>query len=221
MKYNIKYNLTFERAFFGDYKTTFALFGETRIGRPYSWTMQDASNQRSPIFGTTGGTSRYLLYVPTGIDDARVSYDTVQTRDTLNALINATGLNKYRGQIAPRNAFNSKWFTKIDLHLAQEIPTGLGASRIRCSGCRELREPAEQEVGSAASVQLPYTIAAVRAQCLTAPVATGTAAGSAVATNTSQGCAQYRYLAPNSTPTDTISSQESLYQIRIGARFSF
>jgi len=53
------------------------------------------------------------------------------------------------------------------------------------------------------------------------PVATGTAAGSAVATNTSQGCAQYRYLAPNSTPTDTISSQESLYQIRIGARFSF
>ncbi|RSU67016.1 TonB-dependent receptor [Sphingomonas sp. S-NIH.Pt1_0416] len=222
VKYNIKYNLTFERAFFGDYKTTFALFGETRIGRPYSWTMQDASNQRSPIFGTTGGTSRYLLYVPTGIDDARVSYDTVQTRDTLNALINATGLNKYRGQIAPRNAFNSKWFTKIDLHLAQEIPTGLGASRIQVFlDVENFANLLNKKWGQLRQYSFPYTIAAVRAQCLTAPVATGTAAGSAVATNTSQGCAQYRYLAPNSTPTDTISSQESLYQIRIGARFSF
>ena len=157
-----------------------------------------------------------------GIDDARVSYDTVQTRDTLNALINATGLNKYRGQIAPRNAFNSKWFTKIDLHLAQEIPTGLGASRIQVFlDVENFANLLNKKWGQLRQYSFPYTIAAVRAQCLTAPVATGTAAGSAVATNTSQGCAQYRYLAPNSTPTDTISSQESLYQIRIGARFSF
>ncbi|MDZ7283479.1 carboxypeptidase regulatory-like domain-containing protein [Sphingomonas sanguinis] len=222
VKYNIKYNLTFERAFFGDYKTTFALFGETRIGRPYSWTMQDASNQRSPVFGTIGSSSRYLLYVPTGLDDARVSYDSTATRDTFNALINATGLDKYRGQIAPRNAFNSKWFTKIDLHLAQEVPTGLGASRIQVfMDIENFANLLNKNWGQLRQYSFPYTQAAVRVQCLTAPVATGTAAGSAVATTSSQACAQYRYLAPNSTPTDTISSQESLYQIRIGARFSF
>ncbi len=104
MKYNIKYNLTFSHAFVGDYKTTFALFGETRIGRPYSYTMQDASTNRSPVFGTVQNQSRFLHYVPTGLDDARVSYDSTARRDTLNALIEATGLKKYRGQIAPRNA---------------------------------------------------------------------------------------------------------------------
>ncbi|MCE3544340.1 hypothetical protein LXJ56_29615, partial [Escherichia coli] len=33
-----KYNLGFDHAFFGDYKTTFQLFGETRAGRRYSYT---------------------------------------------------------------------------------------------------------------------------------------------------------------------------------------
>ncbi|WP_294306754.1 TonB-dependent receptor [uncultured Sphingomonas sp.] len=222
VKYNIKYNLTFERAFFGDYKTTFALFGETRIGRPYSWTMQDASNQRSPVFGTIGSSSRYLLYVPTGIDDARVSYDSTATRDTFNALVNSTGLSKYRGQIAPRNAFNSKWFTKIDLHLAQEVPTGLGASRIQVfMDIENFANLLNKKWGQLRQYSFPYTQAAVRVQCLTAPVATGVTNNAAVATNSGQACAQYRYLAPNTTPTDTISSQESLYQIRIGARFSF
>jgi hypothetical protein len=40
-------------------------------------------------------------------------------------------------------------------------------------------------------------------------------------TNSTQACAQYRYLAPNTPPTDTISSRQSLYMIRVGARFTF
>ncbi len=232
VKYNIKYNLTFDHAFFGDYKTTFALFGETRIGRPYSYTMQDTSNARSPVFGTVLSSTRYLLYVPTGIDDPRVSYGSTvnsagvvtqsaeSVRDTFNALIESSGLSKYRGKIAPRNAFNSKWFTRIDLHVAQQIPTGLFGSRFEIFGDIEnVTNLLNKNWGQIREYTFPYTIPAVRVQCLATPVATGTTA--TPITNSSQACAQYRYLAPNTAPTDTIYARQSLYAIRVGARFTF
>ncbi len=40
-------------AFFGDYKTRIQLFGETRAGLPYSYTMLDQTTTRSPVFGST------------------------------------------------------------------------------------------------------------------------------------------------------------------------
>ncbi|HEX7851660.1 MAG TPA: carboxypeptidase regulatory-like domain-containing protein, partial [Sphingomonas sp.] len=36
VRYSFKYNVAYEHAFFGDYKTRIDLFGETRIGSPYS-----------------------------------------------------------------------------------------------------------------------------------------------------------------------------------------
>ncbi|NNM76114.1 TonB-dependent receptor plug domain-containing protein [Sphingomonas sp. ID1715] len=221
VKHNIKYNLSFDHAFFGDYKTNITLFGETRIGRPYSYTMQDTAT-RSTVFGTIGNGARYLLYVPTGTSDPLVSYDSAATQTYLDNLINTTGLGKYRGKVAPRNAFNSKWFTKFDLHLHQEIPTGLGDSRITLfADIENVTNLINKNWGQIREYQFPYTIAAVRVQCLQAPVATGTAPGTAVATNTSQACAQYRYLSPNSVPTDSIYSRQSLYSIRVGARITF
>lgn len=223
VKHNFKYRLNFSHAFFGDYKTNFALFGETRIGRPYSYTMQDVSNARSGIFGTTGSNSRYLLYVPTGPNDPLVSYDSAATQNYLEGLITTTGLGKFRGQIAPRNAFNAKWFTKIDLHIDQEVPTGLGNSRITLfADIENFTNFLNKKWGQLREYSFPYNVIAVRAQCLTTPVATGTApTGAQGATSTAQACAQYRYNAPTATPTDTIYSRQSLYTIRVGARFTF
>lgn len=223
VKHNIKYRVNFSHAFFGDYKTNFALFGETRIGRPYSYTMQDVSNARSGIFGTTGSNSRYLLYVPTSANDPLVSYDSVATQNYLDQLIVKSGLAKFRGQVAPRNAFNSKWFTKIDLHVDQEIPTGLGGSRITLfADIENFTNFLNKKWGQIREYTFPYNVIAVRAQCLTVPVATGTGPTGAQATaNTGQACAQYRYSAPTTTPTDTIYSRQSLYTIRVGARFTF
>jgi hypothetical protein len=221
VRHNIKYNLSFDHAFFGDYKTNITLFGETRIGRPYSYTMQDTGT-RSSVFGTIGNGARYLLYVPTSTTDPLVSYDTAATQTYLDNLINTTGLGKYRGKVAPRNAFNSKWFTKFDLHIHQEIPTGLGDSRITLfADIENVTNLINKNWGQIREYQFPYTIAAVRVQCLQTPVATGTAPGAAVATNTTQACAQYRYLSPNSTPSDSIYSRQSLYTIRVGARITF
>lgn len=223
VKHNIKYRVNFSHAFFGDYKTNFALFGETRIGRPYSYTMQDTSQNRSAIFGTTGSNSRYLLYVPTGPNDPLVSYDSAATQSYLDGLIASTKLGKFRGGIAPRNAFNSKWFTKIDLHVDQEIPTGLGGSRITLfADIENFTNFLNKKWGQIREYTFPYNVIAVRAQCLTTPVATGTNPTAAQQTaNTGQACAQYRYSAPTNTPTDTIYSRQSLYTIRVGARFTF
>ncbi len=222
VKHFFKYGASFDHAFFGDYKTTIALFGETRIGKPFSYTMQDFGQGRSSIFGNTGTGQRYLLYVPTGLNDANVSYDSAATANTLDALINSTGLGKYRGGIAPRNAFHSKWFTRLDLHLSQEIPTGLGQSRVTLFGDIEnFTNLLNKNWGQIAEYSFPYTVPAVRVQCLVAPAATGTAG--TVTANTGQACAQYRYSSPSSTPASqqVISSRQSLYQIRIGARFTF
>jgi len=224
VKHFFKYGASFDHAFFGDYKTTIALFGETRIGKPFSYTMQDFGQGRSSIFGNTGTGQRYLLYVPTGLNDPLVSYDSATTANTLDSLINSTKLNKYRGGVAPRNAFNSKWFTRLDLHVSQEIPTGLGQSRITLFGDIEnFTNLLNKKWGQIAEYSFPYTIPAARVQCLTQAVPTGTAPGSAVTANTGQKCVQYRYTAPSSTPASqqVISSRQSLYQIRIGARFSF
>ncbi|RVT89853.1 TonB-dependent receptor [Sphingomonas crocodyli] len=222
VKYAFKYSVDYQHAFFGDYKTTVALFGETRIGRPYSWTFQDLSNARSPIFGTAGSNSRYLLYVPTGTNDPLVTYDSLATQTYMENLINSSDLKKYRGKIAPRNKFNSRWFTRIDLHLSQEIPAFLGGkSRITLfADVENFTNFLNKNWGQIREYQFPYNIVAARVQCLTtpqtAPGMTGTAA-----TTTAQACQQYRYSMPQSAPSDQIYTRQSLYAIRVGARFSF
>ncbi|HEY0960074.1 MAG TPA: carboxypeptidase regulatory-like domain-containing protein [Novosphingobium sp.] len=225
VRHFFKYGVTLDHAFFGDYKTTLGIFGETRIGKPFSYTMQDSSQGRSSVFGNTGTGQRYLLYVPTGINDPLVSYDNATTAANLDALINSTKLSKYRGSIAPRNAFNSKWFTRFDLHFAQEIPTGVGKSRVTLfADVENFTNLLNKNWGQIAEYSFPYTIPAVRVSCLTASVATGTAPTTPqTAANTGQRCVQYRYTAPSATPESqqVISSRQSLYTIRIGARISF
>ena len=41
IRYSIKYNLSYEHAWFGDYKTRIDLFGQTRSGYPFSYTFFD------------------------------------------------------------------------------------------------------------------------------------------------------------------------------------
>ncbi len=234
VRHFIKYGFTLDRAFFGDYKTNISLFGETRIGKPYSYTMQDASSNRSPIFGNVGTQARYLLYVPTSTTDALVSYGdrtvggrvvtAAETQAALESLINGTDLSKYRGGVAPRNGFNSPWFTKIDLHLSQELPTGLGGSRITLfADVENVGNLINRKWGQIREYGFPYTVAAVQVQCLQRAVPTGTAPGAAQVSDTSQACAQYRYTAANVAPDqqNVISSRQSLYSVRIGARFTF
>ncbi|HEY0446400.1 MAG TPA: TonB-dependent receptor [Allosphingosinicella sp.] len=229
VKHNIKFDFTFSRAFFGDYKSTFALFGESRSGHPFSYTFFDPASGRSAVFGTIGSGSRYLLYVPTVGGDPLVSYNSTATQTAFENVINATKLKNYQGGVAPRNAFRSKWFTRLDLHLEQELPTFVGNSRISLfADIDNFTNLIDKDWGQIREFAFPYNVAPVRVQCLTAPVATGvTPTAAQIATSTSQPCVQYRY-SPNQTsggqfvnPADTIYSRQSLYAIRVGVRFSF
>ena len=222
VKHNFKYDVTFDHAFFGDYKTRLGLFGETRIGHPYSYTFQDTSSGRSAIFGTTGSTTRYLPYIPTGINDPLVTYDSVASQQALDAFFQSSGLAKYRGRIAPRNAFNSKWFTRIDLHVSQEIPLpGWRKARFEIFGDIEnFTNLLNKNWGQIREYTFPYNAVAARVACLTTAQATPGTTGT-VATSTAQPCVQYRYSQPTAAPSDTIYASQSLYTVRVGARFSF
>lgn len=209
---SFKYNVSFEHAFFGDYKTRFDLFGETRSGSPFSYTFQDNTTrgQTGNVFGTVSTNSRYLFYVPT-VNDTKVVYADAATQTAVEALINGSGLKDYRGKIAPRNAFRSKWFTKIDLHLEQQIPTFLGKSRVSVfADIENVLNLVNSDWGQQLRANFPYTKSVVRVTCVAG------AAGP---------CAQYRYsnYDPNTTVNDQLvtANGSSLYSIRLGARFSF
>ncbi len=221
-KWQFKYNVGYDHAFFRDYRTIVQLFGETRSGRPYSFTMSDTSGTRTAVFGTTGNTNHYLLYVPTGVNDPIVSYDTPASQTALDNLINGTALKNYRGQITPKNIARSRANTKIDLHLEQEVPTFVGHSRISVfADIENLPNLLNSDWGGFTQVGFPQTATAVNVQCLAVVTPTGVApAAGVVNTASTQACAQYRYSNVTS-PAELTTAALSLYTIRIGVRFKF
>jgi outer membrane receptor for ferrienterochelin and colicin len=225
VRYSLKYNLSFEHAFFGDYKTRIDLFGQTRSGYPFSYTFFDpngSSRAAGSVFGTAGTASHYLFYVPTGTNDPLVAYaasgsgataqTAAQAQAALDAFINSSGLAKYRGKVAPRNAFNDPWFTKIDLHVEQQIPTHVGHSRISLyADVENLLNLLNRNWGETLRSNFPGNKSLVTVTCAT------------VGANT---CGQYVYsavLSPAQLASQPANSNlgASLYTIRVGARLTF
>ena len=174
------------------------------------------------MFGTTGFAGRYLFYVPTGTNDPKVTYaasgsgatlqTAAQAQALLDSLISSTKLSQYRGMIAPRNAFNDPWFTKIDLHLEQQIPTFVGHSRISVyADVENLLNLVNHNWGETLRTTFSYTKQMATVTC------------AAVGTNS---CDHYVYSAVSS-PAQLASAPvnfnlgSSLYTIRIGARITF
>ena len=134
-------------------KTSIGMFIESRSGQPYSWTFR-GNDQGLPANGTRLGqifgeeatfaaSARSLAYIPTEAEvcakpaagqpipgGCKVELENVEV-DELNAFINYNGLAKYRGRIAPRNAFQSPWYTRIDMRVAQDLPNPLSGNRAR------------------------------------------------------------------------------------------
>ncbi|WP_205701964.1 TonB-dependent receptor [Pseudidiomarina mangrovi] len=102
--------------FFDGYETRFSLFGQANKGRPYSYAFNGSDMFGDPAFG------RQLLYIPTGVSDPNVIFDPGFDTDAFFAFVNASGLDKYAGGIAPRNSFYGSWWNKFDLKVTQELP---------------------------------------------------------------------------------------------------
>ncbi|HYJ29543.1 MAG TPA: TonB-dependent receptor, partial [Allosphingosinicella sp.] len=222
----VKLRLDYNHAFFGDYRTRFSLFGEYRSGRPYSITSFDPSGGRLATTGTVGNAARHLLYIPTQADP-RVSFDTAASETAFNSLVGQLGLDRYRGRIVPKNSQSSPDVYRVDLQVSQEIPAPLinrafPRARFRVfADIENVLNMIDSDWGALRQVSFPQTAAIVNIQCLSTPTATGTAPGAGVVnTLTSQTCAQYRYSAVTS-PNESLSARQSLYQIRLGVRFDF
>ena len=221
IKFSYKYSVGYDHAFFGDYRTVVQLFGETRAGRLYSFTMQNNVATRSPLFGTLSNTDRYLLYVPTSTTDPLVSYDSAATQTAVDTLINNTALRDYRGRIAPKNIARARVNTRIDLHLEQELPTGIGNSRVSLfADISNLPNLINHNWAGLRQLAFPQTGAVVQVQCLAFATPTGVSGAGVVSNAPTQPCAQYRY-STFTQPAEATVSNNSLYAIRLGARFTF
>jgi hypothetical protein len=141
----------YSQALIKNLKTSLGLFVESRSGQPYSWVFSDTANGANiaRIFGmdNTTGSPRQLFYVPL---DSEVCNDMGTTatpgckvnlgdpnsqtgikKDEFDAFLKRTGLDQYRGKIAPRNAFNSPWFSRFDMRLSQDLPNPISGNRAR------------------------------------------------------------------------------------------
>lgn len=204
---SIKFHIDYDHAFFGDYKTRFSLFGEHRSGLPYSLTMNDPAlvNGHS-IFGTAGSSNRYLLYVPNVSSisaDARVSYDSQATFDAFSAFVRDNGLAQ--GTIVGKNSRRAPTWTKIDLHVDQDVPLPLGARFKLFADMENVLNFIDRDWGSLRQVAFPYLAPVVNVAC---------------ATSTTTGCTQYRY-SNFSNPAINNVGRVSLWSLRVGAKLEF
>lgn len=110
--------LGYKANWWGDNQTKFTLFGSVNEGRPFSYTFADDDGG---LFGDFID-GRHLLYVPTGPNDPRVQFAPGFDTNAFFAFVNESGLDSYAGEIAPRNAFNSDWWTTFDIRIEQEFP---------------------------------------------------------------------------------------------------
>jgi hypothetical protein len=145
IRHRFSVNAHWARELFGDNETSVNLFVQRRSGLPYSFVYHnsrsgnfdnDFGNAVPQSYSNASGTSNQLFYVPqvdsnglvTAVSDPRITYSGINLAD-FNAFLQNTGLIKYAGSIAPRNAFRSAAVTTADVRLSQEIsvpfvPTG-------------------------------------------------------------------------------------------------
>ncbi|MEH3107254.1 MAG: TonB-dependent receptor [Sphingomonas fennica] len=216
----LKFYVDFDHAFFGDYKTRFSLFGERRSGAPYSLTMNDPAfaNSRSNVFGVTGTSNRFLLYVPNVSSiaaDPRVSYDSAATFAAFQSYVQQAGLEQ--GQIVKKNSVRAPNFFKIDLHVDQEIPVPIvRTGRLKLFADMEnVLNFIDRDWGSLQQIGVISAAAfapVVNVSCLQA-------SGAAV-TSLAQTCAQYRY-SNFQSPTLVNPGRLSLWTLRVGAKVQF
>jgi hypothetical protein len=167
--------LEYSHALIGDFvdtspwkemKTSFGLFAETHSGQPYSWTFGDsnAGGALSQLFGedqSIARVNRMLFYVPKG-DGSDVILNGISQQDFDNFL-KQTGLDKYRGRVAPRNAFTGDWLSRIDVRLAQDLPNPLSSTHRAkfVVDIQNLGNMINHRWGRVTSVPFPYTAIAV------------------------------------------------------------
>jgi hypothetical protein len=208
--------LGYDAELFGDNSTRFELFFNSRAGQRYSHTMLESGSGRSVIFGGPSRGTFQLLYVPdlsSITADPIVAYDSQATYEALKTFVNANGLDKYQGQIVPKNLGRSGRFNKLDFSVRQEVPFFAGGKIELFADMENVLNFINKDWGSLQQVGFPYRAALVNVSCRQTP-------GGAATTSAAQQCAQYVY-SGYQNPNNQIQTNPSLWQIRLGVRLAF
>lgn len=99
------------------WRTSASLYYEGRSGNPYSYAYSNDLNG-------DGVNANDLVYVPNGASDPNVDYSGLNPTQQANylAFLQSSGLAKYAGSHAPRNAFIQPWINQLDLRITQRLP---------------------------------------------------------------------------------------------------
>lgn len=121
-EHNFVLRANLQHYFFDNHPTSIGLFFQRRSGRPFSYTYEDDTVEE--YFGDSDDEERVLLYVPTGPSDPLMDFSNLSQADVdgLFAFLDRSGLNRYAGGIAPKNAFNGAWSSDLDIRISQEVP---------------------------------------------------------------------------------------------------
>ena len=121
-EHNFVVQMNLQHYFFDEYPTTIGMFFQRRSGNPFSYAFEDDTVEE--YFGDSDDEERILLTIPTGPNDPLFDFSELGAENTaaLFAFLDQTGLSRYAGGIAPRNAFVSPWASDLDIRISQEVP---------------------------------------------------------------------------------------------------
>lgn len=212
-------NFGFDAPIFGDNGTRIELFFNSRSGQRFSHTVADLTPNRSSVFGTAGTNNRYLIYVPNVASptaDPNVVYASNFDFAGFQNYVQNGELNKYQGQIVPKNVGRTPRYNKLDLSIRQELPFFLGGKFEVFGDMENVLNFLDRDWGSLRQVAFPGFGTVANVTC--APSTPGGAANTAT-------CPQLLY-APRNTgafqePAQTLNIPVSIWQIRVGARVKF
>ncbi len=113
----VQTSVTREFVYNKNWKTAVTLYYEGHTGNPFSYVYSTDLNGDSQ-------SSNDLIAVPTGATDPRFDFSLMSAADQAAyfAFMQSTGLNKFAGGVAPKNAFYQPWVNRLDLHFAQTVP---------------------------------------------------------------------------------------------------
>jgi hypothetical protein len=115
---SVKASLSWDKAFFGDNKTTISMYYNGRSGLPYSWTFGSTDVNGDGIGNVD------LAYIPL-VNDPKVTYPVGTTAADIQAFQDFISgdayLNANRGKIAGRNASQQPWINQLDMGFQQEL----------------------------------------------------------------------------------------------------
>ncbi|TWI63482.1 TonB-dependent receptor-like protein [Pseudoduganella lurida] len=121
VKDRVTASISFQKRFFGSYRTTFGTFYEGRSGKPYSWTTNNDMNG-------DGLAGNDLMYVPTAFGSGEVVFKGDTATNHANEqrfwdIVNQyRGLRNSAGGVVKRNNSFSNWTNNFDVRVSQEVP---------------------------------------------------------------------------------------------------